>query len=86
MKPLQQLFGLALEQICILQNKKSAIKTLQKELEKLSEEHSDLEIFMKQKEKICSKKIKVLLFDKVLNRIYNQQNKIQTINSFFGPK
>jgi len=86
MKPLQQLFGLALEQICILQNKKSAIKTLQKELEKLSEEYSDLEIFMKQKEKICSKKIKVLLFDKVLNRIYNQQNKIQTINSFFGPK
>jgi hypothetical protein len=67
MKPLQQLFGLALDQICILQNKKSAIKTLQKELEKSSEEHPDLEIFMKQKEKICSKKIKVLLFDKVLH-------------------
>jgi hypothetical protein len=28
----------------------------------------------------------VLLFDKVLARIHNAKNKIQTITSFFGPK
>jgi len=41
MKPLQQLFGLALEQIWTLQNKKSAIKTFQKELTALEQEYAD---------------------------------------------
>lgn len=87
MKPLQQLFGLALEQIWMLQNKKSAIKTFQKELAALEEEFSyDFELFMKKKEKICSAKIKQLLFDKVLEKIYNKKNKIQTLTSFFGKK
>jgi DNA polymerase elongation subunit (family B) len=84
MKPLQQLFGLALEQIWTLKNNKNAIRAYQKDLEKLENEYPDLEIYMKQKEKMCSRKIKDLLFDNVLNRIYNEKNRIQTIPSFFG--
>ena len=84
MKPLQQLFGLALVQIWEMQNKKSAIKTYQKDIENLQEEYPDMETFMKKKEKYCSAKIKALLFDKTLDKIYNKKNGIQTISSFFG--
>ena len=84
MKPLQQLFGLALEQIWGMQNKRSAIKTYLKEVSALEKEYGDdLETFMKKKEKISSAKVKVLLFDKVLEKIYNKKNRIQTIDRFF---
>jgi len=83
MKPLQQLFGLALVQIWELQGKRSAIKTYHKEIEKLEKEFPDTETFMKKKEKYCSAKIKTLLFDNVLNKIYNQKHNIRTITSFF---
>lgn len=83
MKPLQQLFGLALEQIWELQGKTSAIKTHQTELKRMAKEFPDIEIFMKKKEKYCSAKVKILLFDDVLSKIYNQKNNIQTITSFF---
>jgi DNA polymerase elongation subunit (family B) len=86
MKPLQQLFGLALEQIWTMQNKRSAIKTHQKDIQKLEDEGYDLETFMKKREKICSAKIKVLLFDKVLSTIYNRKHRIQTLDSFFVKK
>ena len=86
MKPLQQLFGLALEQIWTMQNKRSAIKTHQKDIQKLEDEDYDLETFMKKREKICSAKIKVLLFDKVLSTIYNRKHRIQTLDSFFVKK
>ena len=86
MKPLQQLFGLALEQIWTMQNKKSAIKTFNKDLQKLEDEGHDFETFMKKKEKLCSAKIKVLLFDKVLNTIYNKKHRIQTLDTFFVKK
>ena len=56
MKPLQQLFGLSLEQIWELQNKKSAIKTYLKEMDKLGNEYSDIEEFMKKKENIVQQK------------------------------
>uniref|UniRef100_A0A6C0JJ24 DNA-directed DNA polymerase n=1 Tax=viral metagenome TaxID=1070528 RepID=A0A6C0JJ24_9ZZZZ len=85
MKPLQQLFGLALIQIWELQNKKTAIKTYEKELDKLADEFPDMETFMKKKEKYCSTKIKALLFDKVLDKIHNTKYGIQTISSFFKP-
>tara|TARA_B110000967_G_scaffold155871_1_gene160728 strand:+ start:16851 stop:20753 length:3903 start_codon:yes stop_codon:yes gene_type:complete len=83
MKPLQQLFGLALEQIWKYQNKHSAIKTFKKEMSSLEKDFPDIEIFMKKKEKITSAKIKILLFDDILNKIYNKRNHIQTITSFF---
>jgi DNA polymerase elongation subunit (family B) len=84
MKPLQQLFGLALEQIWLNKGKHMLIKTFKKDMQKLNEEvDGDIEIFMKKKEKYCSAKIKALLFDKFLTNIYNEKHRIQTITSFF---
>ena len=85
MKPLQQLFGLALEQIWILNNKRSALRMFENDVAKLKKEcQGDLEVFMKKREKICSAKIKTLLFDEVLTNIYNDKNRIQSIKTFFG--
>jgi DNA polymerase elongation subunit (family B) len=80
MKPLQQLFGLAIEQIWEMQNKTSAIKTFKKDMEQTkAETNGDLEAFMKKREKYTSAKIKALLFDKFLTKIFNEQNGIRTI-------
>ena len=88
MKPLQQLFGLALEQIWELQNKRSAIKTYRADMKQLEIDSGlgDLETFMKNKEKYCAVKVKTLLFDKILDKIHNDKHKIQPITSFFGRK
>jgi DNA polymerase elongation subunit (family B) len=80
MKPIQQLFGLALDKIMMHQNKKSVVHDLQlSQLKKTS----SLEVFMKLKEKICSDKVKSLLFDKYLQEIYNKENFIKQITSFY---
>ena len=84
MKPLQQLFGLAIEQIWEIHKKTTAIKTYKKDMEKMKQEIPDLEEFMKKKEKYCSKKIEELLFKKFLDKIYNSKNKIQTLDRFWG--
>jgi hypothetical protein len=74
MKPLQQLFGLAIVQIWEMQNKTSAIKTFQKDIAHMKlETNGDIEAFMKKREKYTSAKIKNLLFDKFLTKIYNEQ-------------
>jgi DNA polymerase elongation subunit (family B) len=87
MKPLQQLFGLAIEQVWESQNKGSEIKSFKKDIERMnSETDGDLEAFMKKKEKYTSAKIKVLLFNKCLTKIFNQQNGIQTISECFNRK
>jgi DNA polymerase elongation subunit (family B) len=87
MKPLQQLFGLAIEQIWELQKKGSAIKGFRKDMAKLLREtEGDLEVFMKKKEKYTSIKVKILLFDKFLTEIFNQQHGIRTMNEFFVKK
>ena len=85
MKPLQQLFGLALEQIWLNKGKHINIKTFKKDMQKLKEEvDGDIEIFMKKKEKYCSAKIKAILFDKFLTNIYNEKHKIQTLTTLWG--
>jgi DNA polymerase elongation subunit (family B) len=86
MKPLQQLFGLSIEHIWRELGKGSAILTFKKDMAKLKAETEDLEEFMKKKEKYCSLKIKILLFDKFLTKIFNSRNKIQTIDSIFKKK
>lgn len=84
MKPLQQLFGLAVEDIWTMQKKMSAIKTYRKDVAKLERDcEDDLELFMKKREKMSSAKIKVLLFDKILQTIHNRKHKIQTLDKFF---
>ena len=86
MKPLQQLFGLCLVNIWEMQKKKAAIKAYEKDMDSLQKEETDLELFMKKKEKYCAAKIKILLFDKVLKQIYNEKHKIQEITNFFVKK
>ena len=87
MKPLQQLFGLALEQIWLNQNKHSSIKTFKKDMVSLNKEvEGDIEVFMKKKEKYCSAKIKALLFDKFLTQIAHKKAGLQTITSMFTAK
>jgi hypothetical protein len=83
MKPLQQLFGLAIEQIWELHNKGTAIRTFKKDMAALSAEtNGDIEVFMKKREKYTSAKIKSILFDKFLEKIYNKQNGIRTMTEF----
>ena len=86
MKPLQQLFGLALTQIWESQKKQQLIRTYKKEIALLEKENPDLETFMKKKEKYCSKKIKEMLFDKFLQKIFNAQNGIRTLDEMFGKR
>ena len=86
MKPLQQLFGLALEQIWESQNKTTAIRAYKKDMALLKTEHSDLEVFNKKKEKYCSTKVKTLLFDKFLTKIFNETNRVQTIADCWGKR
>jgi len=84
MKPLQQLFGLALEKIWEYQRKPNAIKNYKKDMSNLEDScNGDLELYMKKREKYCSAKVKTLLFDKVLNKINNKRNGIQTISTFY---
>jgi len=84
MKPLQQLFGLALEHIWSYQKKTGAIKTFKKDMVNLENTISDMELFMKRKEKYCSAKVKTLLFDKFLTKIQHSQTGMQTITKFFA--
>ena len=83
MKPLQQLFGLALVNIWEKKNNKREITTYNKDMQQLLREYPDVEAFMKKKEKYCSAKIKTILFDGVLDKIYNKKHGIQTLNMFF---
>ena len=83
MKPLQQLFGLGLVQIWEYQKKQPLIRTFNKEMAILERDNQDMEVFMKKKEKYCSAKIKTILFDKFLQKIFNQQNGIQTLFQCF---
>lgn len=83
MKPLQQLFGLALEPIWEHQRKTAAIKTYRKDVVRIEHENPDMELYMKKKEKYCSAKIKTLLFDKFLTKIEHKRTGMQTISGFF---
>jgi len=86
MKPLQQLFGLALVSIWESRNKKAAIKTYHRDLAVLERESGgDLEVFMKKKEKYCSEKVKTLIFEKHLVKISNDHQRLQSIMTFFSP-
>jgi hypothetical protein len=87
MKPLQQLFGLALEPIWDYQKKGLAIKTFKKELAAIREScGEDLEEFAKKQDAFVSKKAKEVLFDKWLQKIYNDKNGIQKITTMFSRK
>ena len=85
MKPLQQLFGLALEPIWEIRKNSSAIKTYKQEIAKLNTTYTEnYEQFMKKKEKYCADKVKALLFDGVLQKISNEKNRLNPITNFFS--
>jgi DNA polymerase elongation subunit (family B) len=86
MKPIQQLYGLGLEQIWEHQKKQVAIRGHRKEVEDLRKQFPDQETFVKKHDDFCSKKVKPLLFDKWLIQLQNQRNNMKDISSFFGKK
>jgi hypothetical protein len=85
MKPIQQLYGLAVEQILELRG--NSTKTIRKELADLEQTYgNDLEVFSKKREKLCSQYVKRLLFDKYLIQINNENNGIKfDIMTYFAP-
>jgi len=87
MKPLQQLFGLALEQIWEMKGKTRPLRDFKKAMVQLKMECADdLELFMKKREKHCSTEVKKLLFDEFLTKIYQSQNGIRRVTDYFTKK
>lgn len=86
MKPLQQLFGLALVPIWESRGKAATLASYRRDLAALERESKgDLEVFMKKKEKYCSEKVKTLIFEKHLIKISNDHQRLQSILTFFNP-
>lgn len=83
MKPICQFMGLALDQIWKNMGKLTATQKHKQELAALEREYSDFEMFIKKKEKLCSEKVKTLLFDKYLLQIKNMNARNQPITNFF---
>ena len=83
MKPLQQLFGLALKQIYTVIKKPSDYEKHRIELMKIEKLCGSMEEYMKKKEKICSIKVKNLLFDEILIKIRNINNGDVEIRDIF---
>jgi DNA polymerase elongation subunit (family B) len=83
MKPLQQLFSLALEQIWEMNNKGTLLRKHKKEVAELEKQYEDRTVFMKKREILACKKIKEIFFDKYLERIQNEKNRTQMITNFF---
>ena len=87
MKPLQQLFGLALEPICDFKNKRNLFKTIKKDIEGIEKECGDsIEVFMKKREKYCSTQVKSLIFETYLTDIQNKKLGFQSIMGCFDKK
>jgi hypothetical protein len=87
MKPLQQLFGLALEEILTLKGNRTAVNLYRKDIEILQKNYGgDLEEYAKKKEKYCSDKVKKLMFEKYLVQIKNQRDGCQQIDKYFKMK
>ena len=84
MKPLQQLFGLALEPICRFKGRQSMFKTIKKDIEGIEKECGDsIEVFMKKREKYCSTQVKSLIFETYLTNIQNKKMGFQSIMGCF---
>ena len=85
MKPLQQLFGLALEKIYTFLGKTKDRQQYFQEMDALEKQFGDdVEIYMKHREKYCSERVKGVLFQPFLTKIANTRQGIQTIDSMFA--
>jgi len=84
MKPLQQLFGLALEEILILISNPQTVAVFKHDIKVIKEQYgNDLEVYAKKKEKYCSDRIKRVIFEKYLIQIKNQREGVSQINKYF---
>lgn len=89
MKPLQQLFGLALEEILRMKGganqQRHAVALYKRDIESIKQQFgNDLEVYAKKKEKYCSDQIKRILFEKYLILIKNQREGVIQINKYFA--
>ncbi len=84
MNPIQQLYGLGVEQIMEMQGRFKEIPKFRQEIAALQERFPDLEEYVEKKDKFCSARVKMLLFDPWLTKIHNQKHGIQQITSFFS--
>jgi len=85
MKPLQQLFGLALEKIYTFLGRSKDRQQYFQEMDALEKQFGeDVEIYMKHREKYCSERVKGVLFQPFLTKISNTRQGIQTIDSMFA--
>jgi len=85
MKPLQQLFGLALEPICTFKKLLPTIRVIKREIATIEKEYGDsIEIYMKKREKYCSTKVKTLLFQPYLTEIQNNKMGMKSILNYFS--
>jgi DNA polymerase elongation subunit (family B) len=83
MKPLQQLFSLALEQIWEINKASTPLRKHKKEVAELEKQYEDRTVFMKKREIMSCKKVKEMLFDKYLQQIENEKTKTQMITQWF---
>jgi len=85
MKPVQQLFGLALEEILTLKSNTQTLAVFKQDIETIKQQYGDdLEVYAKKKEKYCSDRIKRLIFEKYLIQIKNQREGVSQINKYFN--
>lgn len=86
MKPVQQLFGLVLEQLWTMQNKLGKIRKYQKDVEELKLKYPDPEKFEEKLNDLRHKEVKMLIFDEYLRQTDNDKTGNQSLTTFFGPK
>ena len=86
MKPLQQLFGLALEDIWTFRKNSAKLSEYGRKIRELKREFPDLETFMKKREKYCGEQAKLMLFQSYLTRIENSKNRVQTLMQAWQPR
>lgn len=82
MKPLQQLFSLALEQIWEINKAITPLRKHRKEVAELEKQYDDRTVFMKKREIMSCKKVKEMMFDKYLQQIENEKTKTRMITQW----
>ena len=82
MKPVQQVFALVLEKMWEMQNKRSKVVKLRKDIE-LLKKTTPAEKFEDKLEAMKNKEVKALLFDEFLRETNNQKDGNQSLMRFF---
>jgi DNA polymerase elongation subunit (family B) len=82
MKPILQLFGLAIREIMELRKCRGKYTQYKLQIEKLQKEYPNLEDYNKKKEKLCSNYVEELVFKRILDKIHNDRNRINTMDGW----